>query len=141
MIDPRSRLSRRAARAAALVLVLAGVGAWQAREPARAQAPLIIRMATLVPDGSSWHLILKETAERQSSTASASPAHEKSLSARRSSGTATGFLVKKWTQPPSTQLSATKPFASRLASSLGRIFSCTQYTSSYESYMSGIPSA
>jgi TRAP-type C4-dicarboxylate transport system substrate-binding protein len=64
MIDPRSRHSRWAARAAALVLVLAGVCAWQAREPARAQAPLIIRMATLVPDGSSWHLILKETAER-----------------------------------------------------------------------------
>ena len=64
MIDPRSRLSRGAARTAALVLLLAGAAAWQAREPARAQAPLIIRMATLVPDGSSWHLILKETAER-----------------------------------------------------------------------------
>jgi TRAP-type C4-dicarboxylate transport system substrate-binding protein len=29
-----------------------------------AQAPLVVRMATLVPDGSSWHLILKETAEK-----------------------------------------------------------------------------
>jgi TRAP-type C4-dicarboxylate transport system substrate-binding protein len=32
--------------------------------PAEAQAPLIIRMATLVPDGSSWFQILKETGER-----------------------------------------------------------------------------
>jgi TRAP-type C4-dicarboxylate transport system substrate-binding protein len=32
--------------------------------PASAQAPLIVRMATLVPDGSSWHQILKETAEK-----------------------------------------------------------------------------
>jgi TRAP-type C4-dicarboxylate transport system substrate-binding protein len=31
---------------------------------ASAQAPLIVRMATLVPDGSSWHQILKETAEK-----------------------------------------------------------------------------
>ncbi len=29
-----------------------------------AQAPQIVRMATLVPDGSSWHQILKETAEK-----------------------------------------------------------------------------
>jgi TRAP-type transport system periplasmic protein len=29
-----------------------------------AQAPLVVRMATLVPDGSSWHQILKETAEK-----------------------------------------------------------------------------
>lgn len=32
--------------------------------PARAQAPQIVRMATLVPDGSSWHQILKETADK-----------------------------------------------------------------------------
>jgi len=32
--------------------------------PAEAQAPIIVRMATLVPDGSSWHLILKETADK-----------------------------------------------------------------------------
>jgi len=31
---------------------------------ASAQAPLVVRMATLVPDGSSWHQILKETAEK-----------------------------------------------------------------------------
>jgi TRAP-type C4-dicarboxylate transport system substrate-binding protein len=45
----------------ALLVVLA---AWPGAPAAHAQAPLIIRMATLVPDGSSWHLILKETAER-----------------------------------------------------------------------------
>jgi TRAP-type C4-dicarboxylate transport system substrate-binding protein len=28
------------------------------------QAPLVVRMATLVPDGSSWHQILKETADK-----------------------------------------------------------------------------
>jgi TRAP-type transport system periplasmic protein len=47
----------------ALVLLALGSGALAAL-PARAQAPLVVRMATLVPDGSSWHLILKETAER-----------------------------------------------------------------------------
>src|SRR5436190_14447865 len=31
--------------------------------PAGAQ-PVLIKMATLVPDGSSWHLILKETADK-----------------------------------------------------------------------------
>lgn len=33
--------------------------------PASAQ-PVVVKMATLVPDGSSWHLILKETAEEWS---------------------------------------------------------------------------
>jgi TRAP-type C4-dicarboxylate transport system substrate-binding protein len=52
-------------RAAALLLAFLVVGAvWPEAPAAHAQAPLIIRMATLVPDGSSWHLILKETAER-----------------------------------------------------------------------------
>jgi TRAP-type transport system periplasmic protein len=32
--------------------------------PAAAQAPVIVKMATLVPDGSRWFLILKETAEK-----------------------------------------------------------------------------
>ena len=32
--------------------------------PVTAQAPLVIRMATFVPDGSSWHQILKETADK-----------------------------------------------------------------------------
>jgi TRAP-type transport system periplasmic protein len=35
-----------------------------AAPPAPAQAPILIKLATLVPDGSSWHLILKETAEK-----------------------------------------------------------------------------
>ena len=34
------------------------------RPRAEAQAPIVVRMATLVPDGSSWHLILKETADK-----------------------------------------------------------------------------
>ncbi|HSB61312.1 MAG TPA: TRAP transporter substrate-binding protein DctP, partial [Vicinamibacteria bacterium] len=29
-----------------------------------AQGSMVVRMATLVPDGSSWHLILKETADK-----------------------------------------------------------------------------
>ncbi len=37
--------------------------AWPATR-AEAQAPIVVRMATLVPDGSSWHLILKETADK-----------------------------------------------------------------------------
>jgi len=32
--------------------------------PAAAQAPVVVKMATLVPDGSRWFLILKETAEK-----------------------------------------------------------------------------
>jgi TRAP-type transport system periplasmic protein len=31
---------------------------------AQAAPPVLVKMATLVPDGSSWHLILKETAEQ-----------------------------------------------------------------------------
>ena len=37
--------------------------AWLAAVPAGAQ-PVLVKMATLVPDGSSWHLILKETADK-----------------------------------------------------------------------------
>ncbi len=48
-----------AARAAILALVLAGV--W----PQAASAQTItIKMATLVPEGSSWHLVLKEVADK-----------------------------------------------------------------------------
>jgi TRAP-type C4-dicarboxylate transport system substrate-binding protein len=69
MTDPRPVPQRRAqARAAvpllALLALLAALAAWPEAPAAQAQAPLIIRMATLVPDGSSWHLILKETADR-----------------------------------------------------------------------------
>jgi TRAP-type transport system periplasmic protein len=48
---------------AALVAAAAAVAAWPA-PPAEAQAPILVRMATLVPDGSSWHLILKEAADQ-----------------------------------------------------------------------------
>ncbi len=48
---------------AALVALAAVAAGWLA-PPAEAQAPIIVRMATLVPDGSSWHLILKETADK-----------------------------------------------------------------------------
>ena len=47
-----------------LVAVAARLAAWPAAPVAEAQAPIVVRMATLVPDGSSWHLILKETAEK-----------------------------------------------------------------------------
>jgi len=56
---PRWRAAAVAAAAAAVV-AQAGAGA----PPAEAQAPIVIRMATLVPDGSSWHQILKETADQ-----------------------------------------------------------------------------
>jgi TRAP-type C4-dicarboxylate transport system substrate-binding protein len=47
-----------------LVVALAGLLAGPAPPPVEAQGRTLIRMATLVPDGSSWHLILKETAEK-----------------------------------------------------------------------------
>ena len=68
MPEPRPAPPRRArARVSALMLLvvaLAVLTAWPGAPVAQAQAPVIIRMATLVPDGSSWHLILKESAER-----------------------------------------------------------------------------
>lgn len=60
MIDPRR--ARRLLLLAA-VAVAAVVATWS-MPPAEAQAPILVRMATLVPDGSSWHLILKETADK-----------------------------------------------------------------------------
>lgn len=48
----------------ALVATLALALAWPDAAPVEAQGRVLIRMATLVPDGSSWHLILKETAEK-----------------------------------------------------------------------------
>jgi len=60
MTDPR-----RARRLFLIALVaLAAVVATEPMPPVEAQAPVIVRMATLVPDGSSWHLILKETAAK-----------------------------------------------------------------------------
>jgi TRAP-type C4-dicarboxylate transport system substrate-binding protein len=49
---------------AALVALAAVAAISWPTPPAEAQAPIIVRMATLVPDGSSWHLILKETADK-----------------------------------------------------------------------------
>ncbi len=51
----------RALQGAAALVVL---GALLAAPPTRAQAPLVVRLATLVPDGSTWHLILKEAGEK-----------------------------------------------------------------------------
>ena len=47
-----------------LASALAVTLAWPSPSPVKAQGRTLIRMATLVPDGSSWHLILKETAEK-----------------------------------------------------------------------------
>jgi TRAP-type C4-dicarboxylate transport system substrate-binding protein len=60
MNDPRRA---RPLLLAALVALAAVAASWLT-SPAEAQAPVIVRMATLVPDGSSWHLILKETADK-----------------------------------------------------------------------------
>ena len=65
MTDLRAvRFRSQRTRVVQLIAVLALGGAWPVTRPAEAQAPLIIRMATLVPDGSSWYQILKETGER-----------------------------------------------------------------------------
>jgi TRAP-type C4-dicarboxylate transport system substrate-binding protein len=48
----------------ALVVAVALALAWSPTPPVEAQGRVLIRMATLVPDGSSWYLILKETAEK-----------------------------------------------------------------------------
>ncbi len=56
---------RRAPRLLLLAaLAAAAVAAAWPPPPAEAQAPIIVRIATLVPDGSSWHQILKETADK-----------------------------------------------------------------------------
>lgn len=54
------------ARPLALFVILATglLAGWPAPREVSAQAPIVVRMATLVPDGSSWHLVLKETAEK-----------------------------------------------------------------------------
>jgi TRAP-type C4-dicarboxylate transport system substrate-binding protein len=56
--------ARRRVLLAALVAALAVALAWPSPPPVEAQGRVLIRMATLVPDGSSWHLILKQTAEK-----------------------------------------------------------------------------
>jgi TRAP-type C4-dicarboxylate transport system substrate-binding protein len=62
MTDPRR--ARRLRFLLAALFAVAVAAALLPAPPAAAQAPIIVRMATLVPDGSSWHLILKETAEK-----------------------------------------------------------------------------
>ena len=47
-----------------LVVAVATALAWSPLTLVEAQGRVLIRMATLVPDGSTWHLILKETAEK-----------------------------------------------------------------------------
>jgi TRAP-type C4-dicarboxylate transport system substrate-binding protein len=47
-----------------IVLAVAATLLIASAPPADAQRPLIVRMATLVPEGSSWHQILLETAEK-----------------------------------------------------------------------------
>ncbi len=65
MSDPRTTPGAVAPRLrVALGAVLTSVLLWSLTPGSEAQAPVLIRMATLVPDGSSWHLILKETADR-----------------------------------------------------------------------------
>jgi TRAP-type C4-dicarboxylate transport system substrate-binding protein len=59
-----TRPFRRRLSLALLVAAAATWLAWPQAPAALAQAPIIVRMATLVPEGSSWHLILKETAEK-----------------------------------------------------------------------------
>jgi TRAP-type C4-dicarboxylate transport system substrate-binding protein len=58
------RLLREGSALAALALAWFVLSLTSRLSPANAQAPLIVRMATLVPDGSSWHQILKETADK-----------------------------------------------------------------------------
>ena len=52
----RSRAWRRLRRAICVVLALVATLAWY---PAEAQAPLTIKLATLVPEGSTWHKALR----------------------------------------------------------------------------------
>lgn len=56
ILDPAPWLRRALASAVLLTAALA--------TPAAAQGRVLVKMATLVPDGSSWHRVLKETAAR-----------------------------------------------------------------------------
>lgn len=58
--NPHSCGKRLAATFAAATVVLAMAGFWAVS----AEAQITVKMATLVPEGSSWHLILKEAAEK-----------------------------------------------------------------------------
>jgi TRAP-type C4-dicarboxylate transport system substrate-binding protein len=54
-----SRTVQTGARAIAVAIAMALLGTASA-----SAQPVLVKMATLVPDGSSWHLILKETADK-----------------------------------------------------------------------------
>jgi TRAP-type transport system periplasmic protein len=62
MTDPRR--ARRLRLFLSALVAVAAVAATSWTPHAAAQAPILVRVATLVPDGSSWHLILKETADK-----------------------------------------------------------------------------
>ncbi len=61
-IHPTCSERRRLRPLLAALVAVAAVSTIAFSRGAAAQAPIVVRMATLVPDGSSWHLILKETA-------------------------------------------------------------------------------
>jgi TRAP-type C4-dicarboxylate transport system substrate-binding protein len=54
----------RRSRFLSLVAALVASALLVAFAPARAEAQIVVKMATLVPDGSSWHLVLKEVADK-----------------------------------------------------------------------------
>ncbi|HLY79352.1 MAG TPA: TRAP transporter substrate-binding protein DctP, partial [Caulobacteraceae bacterium] len=60
---PPAPRPRPAPRALLTLLLIGVVGCWLAPAPAAAQQ-VVIKMATLVPEGSSWQLILKEMADK-----------------------------------------------------------------------------
>ncbi len=64
LTTPMTRRRRARFLSIGIVVTLAVALAWPSPPPVEAQGRTLIRMATLVPDGSSWHLILKETAEK-----------------------------------------------------------------------------
>jgi TRAP-type C4-dicarboxylate transport system substrate-binding protein len=61
-VTSRPARASAASLVATLQLILASVSV--SVPAALAQAPLVVRTATLVPDGSSWYLILKELSEK-----------------------------------------------------------------------------
>jgi len=65
MILPVTNRGRRVRGLLAITVLLLAVALARPVTPtAEAQGRVLVRMATLVPDGSSWHLILKEMAEK-----------------------------------------------------------------------------
>jgi TRAP-type C4-dicarboxylate transport system substrate-binding protein len=52
------------AQKASWALISLALAAALSKAPAAAQAPLVVRMATFVPDGSSWYQVLRETSDQ-----------------------------------------------------------------------------